>query len=493
MPYYANDTICAISSASGGAARGLVRLSGANAIAIASKLFRAEDDAGLDTGSAAIAKTGSVRLPRDIGTSCPDFSSQHASDLKAPCELFIWPTHRSYTREPVVEFHTLGSPPILQALLAASCQAGARLAERGEFTLRAFLAGRIDLTQAEAVLAVIDSPDRHSLCEALSQLAGGLARPLDQARNDLVQLLAELEAGLDFVEEDIRFISEAEIVSRLKCLRDVLDEVERQLNSRNTERKLPQVVLVGPPNAGKSSLFNALANRFGHPSDSLQEHFVPALVSPHSGTTRDYLSALITTGGAAFELLDTAGLEPDTPSHSREIAASVQSLTADRRRQASVRLYCVEASQRIGNALSNDHNIPTDCDVVVVTKDDACETKHSSSLSPVDRSGFLLVTTSSTNGTGLDELCAAIQSVLHGAGSKQNAGATSLTYARCRESIGRAAAAVRLAIDAAQHSAGDELVAAELRVCLTELGKVVGAVYTEDLLDHIFKTFCIGK
>src|SRR5205823_9108072 len=133
-----------------------------------------------------------------------DFDS---SPRCVPCELFLWPTNRSYTREPVVELHTIGSRPVLESLQNAVCRAGARLAEPGEFTLRAFLAGRLDLTQAEAVLGVIEAEDRQQLDAALSQLAGGLAKPLAALRGQLLDLLAHLEAGLDFTDEDIEFIS----------------------------------------------------------------------------------------------------------------------------------------------------------------------------------------------------------------------------------------------------------------------------------------------
>ena len=132
-----------------------------------------------------------------------------------PTDLFLWPTSRSYTRQPLAEFHTFGSPPLLDALLQRVCAAGARLAQPGEFTLRAFLAGRIDLTQAEAVLGVVDAADRRQLDTALEQLAGGLSRPLHQLRDDLLNLLADLEAGLDFAEEDIRFVSGGELNRRL--------------------------------------------------------------------------------------------------------------------------------------------------------------------------------------------------------------------------------------------------------------------------------------
>ena len=222
MSYSTDDTICAIGTAAGGAARGMVRISGPEAIAIAGRVFRAEDDGPLEEIRIPTALTGQLRLNPTVTNGSaggPLPYSQFASESLVPCDLFLWPTRRSYTREPVAELHTLGSTPVLEAVLAAVCRHGARLAEPGEFTMRAFLAGRVDLTQAEAVLGVIDAGDADQLAAALTQLAGGLARPLQTLRENLLQLLAELEAGLDFVEDDIRFISQAEVIERLKCSR----------------------------------------------------------------------------------------------------------------------------------------------------------------------------------------------------------------------------------------------------------------------------------
>jgi tRNA modification GTPase len=191
------DTIAAIASAPGGAARGIVRLSGPGVLDCLKRSFVIADEqcSSLEAILAAHAVRGTLRLPT----------------TRLPCELYYWPGARSYTREPLAELHTLGSPPLLASALAALCQAGARLAQPGEFTLRAFLAGRLDLTQAEAVLGVIDARGRTQLDAALAQLAGGLSAPLGRLRERLIDLLAHLEAGLDFVEEKIEFISSAEL------------------------------------------------------------------------------------------------------------------------------------------------------------------------------------------------------------------------------------------------------------------------------------------
>jgi tRNA modification GTPase len=256
-----DETIVAIASAPAGAARGIVRLSGPNAVEQVARVFQSEPVVDLSAVRKATGLQGSVAIgQRKLGAS-----------------LFLWPNSRSYTRQPVAEIHTTGSPPLLEVIVQSLCAVGARLAQPGEFTMRAFLAGRLDLTQAEAVLGVIDAADRRQLQTALSQLAGGFSQPLVQLRSGLLDLLADLEAGLDFTEEDIRFVSTDELQNRVSTAAAELERLSSQLGNRSVAGRLPRVVLAGPPNVGKSSLFNALIGSGA------------AIVSPQAGTTRDYL------------------------------------------------------------------------------------------------------------------------------------------------------------------------------------------------------------
>src|SRR5436190_13753008 len=373
MSFNADDTICAAASAPSGAGRGIVRVSGQAAVAIAAQLFEAADRQSNNVVTQASALPGRVSILVD------------GAIRYLPGDLLIWPTSRSYTREPIAELHTIGSPPLLEALVAAVCKAGARLAEPGEFTLRAFLAGRLDLTQAEAVLGVIDARGSGDLDTALVQLAGGLARPLDRLRDELLQLLAELEAGLDFVDEDIEFISPSELRERLTSAARLLNEVEQQMDSRHVARETIQVALVGPPNVGKSSLFNALVERFdcehrpGHPQHS------SALVSSRRGTTRDYLIATISLYGTQCDLIDTAGIDATpgdqsgsnshrTHSPPSAVDSTAQSLASEQSEQAAIRVYCIEALSGIdeNQLLELKGRFATsDCDIMVLTKADA--------------------------------------------------------------------------------------------------------------------------
>lgn len=460
------DTIIAIASAPAGSLRGILRMSGPNAVAVVSQVV-VDDAARRCVEHLAVSGVVEADLRLDDGVALPS-------------ELFIWPTERSYTRQPVVEVHTLGSPPLLDAALRVLCQAGARLAAPGEFTLRAFLSGRLDLAQAEAVLGVIDAQDRRALDVALSQLAGGLSRPLGDLRDALVDMLADLEAGLDFVDEDIEFVSNAEVVSRLDDAGRAIDELFEQLGRRSQRADAFRVVLAGAPNAGKSSLFNALVGG-------------SAIVSDVAGTTRDALVACVEFGGMVCELVDTAGLSERhpqaTPSTIDEFA---QTQTRDRIAAADLELWCFDAAAPSdampANMRGNRLYVATKADQQSVAGSRIPNPEFPAFRVPIPAP----LSTSSVTGQGLAELRSAIAAAAHDAMHGESSVVAS-TAARCEESLRVAGAAIEEARGLAAARAGDELIAAELRLALVELGKIVGVVYTDDILDRLFRRFCIGK
>jgi tRNA modification GTPase len=461
MAYVLDDTIAAIASASGVGWRGIVRVSGPDAARCVASLFRVAER-GIDwtNAQAATSFAGELVLP---GWHSP-----------APCDLYFWPDRRSYTRQPVVELHTIGAPPLLDAILAALCRGGARLAAPGEFTLRGFLAGRLDLTQAEAVLGVIDAKNRRQLDVALNQLAGGLSQPLSRLRDRLLDLLAHLEAGLDFAEEDIQFISRADLAEQLADARQQLDSIARQLADRGETTSTFRAVFVGWPNVGKSSLFNALAGA------------QRAIVSHVPGTTRDYLMTMIDLGGVSCELIDTAGVEPERAGDD-SLSDQAQAMTARGRAQSDLQLFCLDSTRPINTWEAAELSAETASRIVVFTK---CDDARSGLA---DASGWWdAIRTSSLTGHGLDALRAGIRRHIEAAQTAETP-VVAATAARCRDSLSRAADALARAEQLAEGSAGEELVAAEIRLALDELAQIVGAVYTDDLLDRIFSRFCIGK
>lgn len=456
-----DDTIAAIASAPGGAWRGILRVSGPATAACLSSCFRCED------GSDLVSVRGPTLLGGRLQIECPG--------RELPADLYFWPSRRSYTRQPLAELHTLGAPPLLSAALDAICRCGARLAEPGEFTMRAFLAGRLDLTQAEAVLGVIDAVDQHHLDVALRQLAGGMAGPLGQLRGELLELLAHLEAGLDFADEDIEFIRKQELLDRLDQGGGVMAELIRQMKCRGADTSEPRVVLTGRPNVGKSSLLNALVGD------------QTALVAGSPGTTRDYLTRRIDLEGLKCIVIDTAGV--DGRDSQDEVGAAAQRVTTEQGEQADVQVLCLEADRLADDWERGQAQRCADRGgwICAVTKCDLItDTRFPSGL-PANA-----ILTSSRTGRGIDQLRRAIRRQTE-AVIRPETNVVAGTADRCRDSLRLSEECFRRARAIAAQSMGEELVAAELRTALTELGRVVGAVYTDDVLDRIFSRFCIGK
>ncbi len=446
-----NDTIAAVASPPGPAARGIVRLSGPAAWSIVLGSFLPEHES--PPPRRAETRRGSLRV----------------DGLRPllPVMLALWPAPRTYTGQDVVEVHLVGSPPVLSQVLSHCLTRGARPAQPGEFTLRAFLSGRIDLTRAEAVLGVIEAANPAQLDAALEQLAGGLSGPILAWRDRLLDLVAHLEANLDFTEEpDVDPLGRAALAEELDRSAADLQAIARRLDDRDRPEGYPRVVLVGPPNAGKSRLFNALLGR-----DC-------AIVSPQAGTTRDYLTALWDCDGLTVELVDTAGIEPAGDA----IARQAQTFRADQARRADLLLDCRSAE----TDKPGDAGIASSQPVVRVwTKCDLAD------LDPDDTGSAERLPTSAVTGAGLEELRVAIARRLRGQDFEGSLPVG--TAARCRGSLLNAEAAVRSAAESLLAGGGDELIVFDLRLALEEMGKVVGAVVTDDILDRIFRRFCIGK
>ncbi|MFK8112185.1 MAG: tRNA uridine-5-carboxymethylaminomethyl(34) synthesis GTPase MnmE [Rubripirellula sp.] len=451
----AEDTIVAIASPTSPAARGVVRLSG-------SEVTRLLESAGVacPSGTRPSRFESTIDIGEPIGA--------------IPVSVLLWPSTRSYTGQPSAELHTIGSLPLLTGLVDKMIGSGARAARPGEFTMRSLLAGRLDLTQAEAVLGVIEAEQRGSLDHALRQLAGNLSRPLEAARGTLLDLLADVEAGLDFVDEDIEFVTDEALIERLSEIQIQLEATFEMMQSRRGGAARAVIALRGEPNAGKSCLLNRLAGE------------QVAIVADVAGTTRDTVTTEIEIDGHPVQLVDTAGLEEATSDVSRHSQQQ-----ADRAsEEADLRLWCVDASrpdfesacERLMTTAAESARRGVQ-DLWVVTKSDLGNGELPSSP---------WCSCSAQSGQGMDQLRNMIREALSDR-DREETGSIVGTAARCSQSLRGATEAISQAIASTRDQAGHEFVAAELRIAAQSLGEVTGTVYTDDILDRVFGRFCIGK
>lgn len=454
------DTIVALSTASGPGARAIVRLTGPSAVAIAQSLTstgRLPNGTKPDGNEPDAAWSEPVRTFFQADLNLPGIAAA------LPADFYFWSAPRTYTGQDLVEIHTLSSPPLVELLIAECLRLGARAAQPGEFTMRAFLAGKLDLTQAEAVLGVIEADNPKELHQALTQLAGGASQPLHQLRDDLLSLLADVEAGLDFTEEDIQFVQQRQLLDRIAHALAHLTIIRKQMELRAVAQRPFRVVLAGRANAGKSTLFNALLRR------------TAALVSADAGTTRDYLEGDLHFAGLTLKLVDTAGQKRARIPVERE----AQRLREEQMEAADLVIWCAEAKP--GRAEESDDkslpDLPSERLLKAATKCDLA------AASPDWRA------TSAVTGLGLLELKQAIVDFARA----RRLPPLAPSLSRCRHHVDACLSHLRQAHGIVLHEDPAELLAVELRGALDELGAMVGAIYTDDLLDRIFSRFCIGK
>ena len=457
MTAHPDDTIVALSSAAGPGARAIVRLSGPNARAVVGAVFSASGE-GMATRR---LTPGSLRL-----------SGVHSP---LPATLYFFPAPNTYTGQDLAELHTVSSPPLVERLIADLLAAGARPAQPGEFTLRAFLAGKKDLPQAEAVLAVIEAGTDDQLTDALAQLAGGVTQPLNALRDDLLNLLADVEAALDFVDEDIEFVTKTATLNRIAAGMARLTNLRRQLDDRTVSGRTFRVALVGEPNAGKSSLFNALVG-----DDA-------AIVSPTAGTTRDYLTARLTLDGVEVELIDTAGWQAAADA----IDAKAQQLGRAEAGRADLVLWCVPVTDPVDEARRAEFSRAGVDALLVRTKSDLGSARAGRAS---DGTGSSLtrparIDVSTLTPTGVAPLRAPLAEKAVAFARPPLAPSPS----RCRHHVEAALERLRAAHRHAVFDDPPELLALALRQALDQLGEMTGAIHTNDLLDRIFSRFCIGK
>ncbi|MCC6407199.1 MAG: 50S ribosome-binding GTPase [Planctomycetes bacterium] len=453
-------TIVAIATPAGGAARALIRLSGAGAKALAAELV-------VPAASTAHPAYFAGRGVRDVRV----FDGRG----EQPARLVWMSAPRSYTGEDVVELDVLGAEPLVRALVARLQALGAEPAEPGEFTRRAFENGRLSLEQAEGVLALVEARNDESARAAEALVSGASGGEQARLREELVELVALGVASLDFTEDDAGHVPTEEL---LRGAQRVLAGVER-LAAERARRTAPsghaRATLAGAPNAGKSSLFNRLAGE-------------RALVSPLAGTTRDPLRAELAGEGLVVELVDTPGLEPGRG----EVGAAAQELGSAARRASAVLLWTVDATTADPARLAAERaELGREVDVVLAwNKVDRADARPVPADDELARLEVVAVhAVSAESGEGLSALAA---DLVRRAAAAESGLARELGV-RHRRALGRAADELRLASEALAGGAPLELAVLHLRDALEGLDDLSGRTAPEELLGRIFARFCIGK
>lgn len=457
------DTIVAIATPPGRGGIGVVRVSGPYAHAIAQRLVTHND-----AFEPRYATFTTVRLtsPGDDAPALAGQGRRTPSNTIDHAIVTFFPAPHSYTGDEVVEISAHGSPVVLRAIVAAAIDAGARLAEPGEFTLRAFLNGRIDLMQAEAVADLIDAATPLQARAAFDQLEGTLTRAIGEMDAALFDLVARLEASVDFPEEGYHFVDPAAMTSAIEALRDRTSALLADARRGRLIREGLQVAIVGAPNVGKSSLFNALVGS------------ARAIVTDVPGTTRDLLTEVVDLDGVRVTLVDTAGLrDTSDPIEVEGVSRSMQSVTvADLVLQVVVDPVFAEAP--LGRPARPSTRL------VVWNKSDL---RGDGDVRPD------AISVSAITGAGLDELRRAIVDALGGEVARDRPAITNVRHIALVQRAHDALTRARDAAAAAGGALSEEFVLADLQDARGAFEEITGRRAPEDVLAHIFEKFCIGK
>ena len=458
---YHHDTIVALATPPGIGAIAVIRLSGADAITIANQSF--------------FSKKGTSILFQKKTHSISFGQLMHQGDIIDEVVASIYRNPQSYTGEDVVEISCHASPYIIEQIIKLYLQAGARLANPGEFTLRAFLNNKLALTQAEAVADVIASDSAASHKLAMQQMRGGFGNDIKALRQQLIDFAALLELELDFSEEDVEFANRKQFVDLIEHVKSNLKPLIESFRLGNVIKNGVPVAIAGKPNAGKSTLLNGLLN---------EER---SIVSHIAGTTRDTVEEVLNINGVSFRFIDTAGLRHTTD----EIEQIGVERSYAKIKQASLLLYVFDAS-----AINNEADLENEINeaqkfavpyLLIANKSDLC----SSATHEILAQNSTVFAISAKMKTGIEELKNGISELI--LGNSLNNQSVVITNLRHYEGLTKSYESLNNVVKGVAEKLNTELLAFELRNALQSLGELSGEISNDDILGSIFTRFCIGK
>lgn len=456
------ETIVAISTPPGYGGIGIIRMSGKECFKIIDKIFEPKNKSK-DEIEGYKMKYGKI------------FDSKGKSIDEVLVTYFTSP--KSFTTENMCEINSHGGPVIVKRILELCIENGARLAEPGEFTKLAFLNGRIDLAQAEAIIDMINSKTKKEQEASMNQLEGNLSKKINEIREDIMQKMVDIEASIDYPEYDIEEVTRSELREMLEKVERKLKEIENSFDNGKLIKDGIKMAIIGRPNAGKSSLLNAILN---------EER---AIVTEYEGTTRDIIEEYIVIEGIPVKVIDTAGIRSKTEDKIEEIGIEKAKKIA---KSADLIVYILDASKKFEEEDKEILKILENKKVIIVLNKQDLKQEISTQTEEIKNTNKPIIKLSALKKEGIEELYSEI-SKMFGLGEINIDDSVTVTNERHKEIIKNVQKNAQKSIYEIDNNLPIDIISVSIKQMLDDLGKITGTTATEDIINEIFKKFCLGK